>query len=62
MRVKALAMRHPNKKNHNMANKSTTNNRLYMSPQHVDSSPLDENGNQTPLILEKIEAKTITLL
>lgn len=45
-----------------MANKSTTNNRLYMPPQHVDSSPLDENGNQIPLILEKIEAKTITLL
>lgn len=35
-----------------------------MSAQHIDSSSLDENDdiNQTPFTLEKIEAKTITLL
>lgn len=55
MRVEALAMRHPN---YNMSNKGTTNN-LYTSPQHIDNSPPDEDGDtdQTPLTLEKIEAK-----
>lgn len=55
MRVEALAMRHPN---YNLSNKGTTNN-SYASPQHIDSSPPDEDGDtdQTPLTLEKIEAK-----
>ncbi|KYN28842.1 Serine/threonine-protein phosphatase 2A 56 kDa regulatory subunit delta isoform [Trachymyrmex cornetzi] len=55
MRVEALAMRHPN---YNVANKGTTNN-IYTSPQHIDNSPPDEDGDtdQTPLTLEKIEAK-----
>lgn len=55
MRVEALAMRHPN---YIMANKGTTNN-TYISPQHIDNSPPDEDGDtdQTPLTLEKIEAK-----
>lgn len=55
MRVEALAMRHPN---YNI-NKNTTNNTLYMSSQHIDNSPPDEDGDtdQTPLTLEKIEAK-----
>lgn len=58
MRVEALAMRHPN---YNMANKyiDTTNNTSYILPQHIDNSPPDEDGDtdQTPLTLEKIEAK-----
>ncbi|KYM79806.1 Serine/threonine-protein phosphatase 2A 56 kDa regulatory subunit delta isoform [Atta colombica] len=56
MRVEALAMRHPN---YNVANKGTTNNTSYISPQHIDNSPPDEDGDtdQTPLTLEKIEAK-----
>lgn len=48
-------MRHPN---YNISNKATTNN-SYISPQHIDGSPPDEDGDpdQTPLTLEKIEAK-----
>jgi len=61
MRVEALAMRHPN---YNMTNKGTTNNTSYTSPQHIDISPPDEDGDtdQTPLTLEKIEAKANEVL
>lgn len=50
--------------NYNIANNSTTNNTLYMSSQHIDSSlpnEIDDN-DQTPLTLKKIEAKVIKLL
>lgn len=54
-RVETLAMRHPNYK---MIVKGTTNN-PYTLPQHLDSPPPDEDGDndQIPLTLEKIEAK-----
>ncbi|KAL0118569.1 hypothetical protein PUN28_009320 [Cardiocondyla obscurior] len=57
MRVEALAMKHPNY--NNVTNKGTTNNTSYILPQHIDNSPPDEDGDtdQTPLTLEKIEAK-----
>lgn len=53
IRVEALAMKHPN---YNLSNKT---NNSYASPQHIDDSPPDEDGDndQTPLTLEKIEAK-----
>lgn len=54
-------MRHSN---YNMANNSTTNNTLYMSSQHIDSSLPNENGDtdQAPLTLEKIKVKVVGLL
>lgn len=58
MRVEALAMKHPN---YNVMSKGTTNNNTtsYASQQHMDNSPPDEDGDtdQTPLTLEKIEAR-----
>ncbi|XP_076644485.1 serine/threonine-protein phosphatase 2A 56 kDa regulatory subunit gamma isoform isoform X2 [Halictus rubicundus] len=58
MRVEALAMRHPN---YNAAVKGLTNTaaNLSISQQQLDSPPPDEDGDtdQTPLTLEKIEAK-----
>lgn len=57
MRVEALAMRHPH---YNMAiTTKSTPNIPYSLTQHLDSPPPDEDGDtdQTPLTLEKIEAK-----
>jgi serine/threonine-protein phosphatase 2A regulatory subunit B' len=57
MRVEALAMKHPN---YNVMSKGTTNNNMsYATPQHIDNSPPDEDvdTDQTPLTLEKIEAR-----
>ncbi|XP_076294062.1 serine/threonine-protein phosphatase 2A 56 kDa regulatory subunit gamma isoform-like isoform X2 [Lasioglossum baleicum] len=58
MRVEALAMRHPS---YNTAVKGLTNTaaNLSISQQQLDSPPPDEDGDtdQTPLTLEKIEAK-----
>ncbi|XP_031832124.1 serine/threonine-protein phosphatase 2A 56 kDa regulatory subunit gamma isoform isoform X2 [Nomia melanderi] len=58
MRVEALAMRHPN---YNVAVKGLTNTaaNTTISQQQLDSPPPDEDGDtdQTPLTLEKIEAK-----
>ncbi|XP_035718875.1 serine/threonine-protein phosphatase 2A 56 kDa regulatory subunit gamma isoform-like isoform X1 [Vespa mandarinia] len=56
MRVEALAMRHPH---YNMAITKSTPNIPYSLTQHLDSPPPDEDGDtdQTPLTLEKIEAK-----
>ncbi|XP_012275567.1 serine/threonine-protein phosphatase 2A 56 kDa regulatory subunit gamma isoform isoform X2 [Orussus abietinus] len=53
VRVEALAMRHPN---YQAANKSMAN-QSYSLPQHLDSPLPDEDGDQSPLTLEKIEAK-----
>ena len=57
MRVEALAMRHPN---YNATIKGITNTTIgTISQQQLDSPPPDEDGDtdQTPLTLEKIEAK-----
>ncbi|XP_076249044.1 serine/threonine-protein phosphatase 2A 56 kDa regulatory subunit gamma isoform isoform X1 [Calliopsis andreniformis] len=58
MRVEALAVRHPN---YNATVKSSTNinTNITISQQQLDSPPPDEDGDtdQTPLTLEKIEAK-----
>ncbi|CAL7939154.1 unnamed protein product [Xylocopa violacea] len=57
MRVEALAMRHPN---YNATIKGITNTTNSMIlQQQLDSPPPDEDGDtdQTPLTLEKIEAK-----
>lgn len=50
--------------NYNMANNITTNNTLYMSSQHIDSALPNENDDmdQTPLTLKKIEVEVIKLL
>ncbi|XP_017755940.1 PREDICTED: serine/threonine-protein phosphatase 2A 56 kDa regulatory subunit gamma isoform isoform X1 [Eufriesea mexicana] len=57
MRVEALAMKHPN---YNATIKGITNTTpSTMSQQQLDSPPPDEDGDtdQSPLTLEKIEAK-----
>ncbi|KZC12639.1 Serine/threonine-protein phosphatase 2A 56 kDa regulatory subunit delta isoform [Dufourea novaeangliae] len=58
MRVETLAMRHPN---YNVSGKGLTNTiaNTTISQQQLDSPPPDEDGDtdQTPLTLEKIEAK-----
>ncbi|KAF3427679.1 hypothetical protein E2986_13868 [Frieseomelitta varia] len=57
MRVEALAMRHPN---YNATIKGVTNTTIgTILQQQLDSPPPDEDGDtdQTPLTLEKIEAK-----
>ncbi|CAD1477945.1 unnamed protein product [Heterotrigona itama] len=57
MRVEALAMRHPN---YNATVKGITNTTIgTILQQQLDSPPPDEDGDtdQTPLTLEKIEAK-----
>lgn len=56
MRVEALAMRHPN---YNATIKGVTNTTIGTILQQLDSPPPDEDGDtdQTPLTLEKIEAK-----
>ncbi|XP_015609845.1 serine/threonine-protein phosphatase 2A 56 kDa regulatory subunit gamma isoform isoform X2 [Cephus cinctus] len=57
VRVEALAMRHPNYTLTTLA--ISTTNHPYGLPQHLDSPPPDEDGDndKTPLTLEKIEAK-----
>lgn len=54
-RVETLAMRHPN---YTVVAHGTINNSHNLS-QHLDSPPLDEDGDNdpSPLTLEKIEAK-----
>lgn len=63
MRVEALAMRHPN---YNVAVKGLTNTaaNTTISQQQLDSPPPDEDcdTDQTPLTLEKIEAKANEVL
>lgn len=57
MRVEALAMKHPN---YSASAKGITNmTNTTISQQQLDSPPPDEDGDtdQTPLTLEKIEAK-----
>lgn len=57
MRVEALAMKHPN---YNATVKGVTNtSSSTISQQQLDSHPSDEDGDpdQTPLTMEKIEAK-----